>query len=96
MIVERVESVLLKLAGVFLVLFAIILTLSPSVRERAWDVGYRWQHWAGMFAWVAIFAFAHVEARKHLSERDPYLLPVAALLTGQNLGSGKQSGWWGP
>ena len=80
--IERVESALLKLAGVFLVLFSIILTLSPSVRERAWDVTYRWQHWAGLLAWVAIFAFAHIETRRHLIERDPYLLPIGALLTG--------------
>jgi len=83
--IERIESTLLKLAGVFLVLYAIILTLSPSVRERAWDVTYRWQHWVGLLAWVAIFAFAHVETKRHLTERDPYLLPVAALLTGWGL-----------
>lgn len=83
--IERNQSVLLKLAGVFLALFAIILTLSPSVRERAWDVDYRWQHWAGLLAWVAVFAFAHRETKRFLPERDPYLLPVAALLTGWGL-----------
>jgi len=83
--VERNQSSLLKLAGVFLALFAIILSLSPSVRERAWDVTYRWQHWVGFLAWVGIFTFAHVETKRHLPERDPYLLPVAALLTGWGL-----------
>ena len=82
---ERIQSLLLKLAGVFLALFAIILSLSPSVRERAWDVTYRWQHWAGLLAWVGIFIFAHVETKRHLPERDPYLLPIAALLTGWGL-----------
>jgi cell division protein FtsW (lipid II flippase) len=79
---ERNQSVLLKLAGVFLALFAIILSLSPAVRERSWNVDYRWQHWAGFFAWMVIFAFAHKETRRYLPERDPYLLPIAALLTG--------------
>ena len=83
--IDRIESNLLKLAGVFLVIFAIILTLSPTVRERSWDVSYRWQHWAGLLAWGATFWFAHIETRKRLSERDPYLLPVAALLTGWGL-----------
>ncbi len=83
--VERNQSSLLKLAGVFLALFAIILSLSPSVRERSWDVAYRWQHWVGFLAWVGIFTFAHVETKRHLPERDPYLLPVAALLTGWGL-----------
>jgi cell division protein FtsW (lipid II flippase) len=83
--IERNQSSLLKLAGVFLTLFAVILSLSPSVRERAWDVTYRWQHWAGLLAWVGIFSFAHIETKRYLPERDPYLLPVAAMLTGWGL-----------
>ncbi len=75
----------MKLAGVFLVFFAIILTLSPSVRERSWDVEYRWQHWVGFAAWVVVFAFAYRETKRHLPESDPYLLPIAALLTGWGL-----------
>ena len=82
---EQKQSMLLKLAGLFLTLFAIILSLSPSVRERSWDVAYRWQHWAGLLAWVAVFAFAHRETKRHLPEHDPYLLPIAALLTGWGL-----------
>ena len=79
---ERNQSSLLKLAGVFLTFFAIILSLSPSVRERAWDVAYRWQHWVGLLTWVGIFAFAHIETKRYLPDRDPYLLPIAAMLTG--------------
>jgi len=82
---EQNKSSLLKLAGLFLVLFAIILSLSPAVRERSWDVQYRWQHWIGLLAWGAVFAFAHREIKRYLPERDPYLLPVAALLTGWGL-----------
>jgi cell division protein FtsW (lipid II flippase) len=83
--IERFESGLLKLGGAFLFLFALILTLSPTVRERAWDVTYRWDHWVGLLAWVAIFSYAHVELKRRLIDRDPYLLPVAALLTGWGL-----------
>ena len=82
---ERNQNTLLKLAGVFLVLFAVILSLSPSVRERSWNVGYRWQHWAGLLAWVVVFTFAHRATKRYLPERDPYLLPIAALLTGWGL-----------
>ncbi len=85
MLTERNQSSLLRLAGVFLVLFAIILSLSPSVRERSWDVQYRWQHWIGLLAWVVVFTFADRETKRYLPERDPYLLPVAALLTGWGL-----------
>ena len=79
---ERKQSSLLNMAGVFLALFAIILSLSPAVRERSWSVDYRWQHWVGFLAWVVIFAFAHRETKRYLPERDPYLLPIASLLTG--------------
>ena len=50
--IEQKQSTLLKLAGCFLILFAIILSLSPAVRERTWDVTYRWRHWAGLLAWI--------------------------------------------
>ena len=85
MTIERKQSSLLRLAGVFLVLFAIILSLSPSVRERSWAVQYRWQHWIGLVAWAVVFAFAHRETKRYLPEHDPYLLPIAALLTGWGL-----------
>ena len=83
--IERKESTLLKLAGVFLTIFAVILSLSPTVRERTWDVSLRWQHWIGLLAWVIVFAFAHRELTRRLPEHDPYLLPIAALLTGWGL-----------
>jgi cell division protein FtsW (lipid II flippase) len=83
--IEHKQSALLKLAGVFLILFAIVLSLSPAVRERTWNVDFRWQHWTGLFAWVAVFIFAHRETKRYLPEHDPYLLPVAALLTGWGL-----------
>jgi cell division protein FtsW (lipid II flippase) len=85
MIAERNQNALLKLAGIFLVLFAIILSLSPAVRERSWNVEYRWQHWVGLLAWAIVFAFAHKATKRYLPERDPYLLPIAALLTGWGL-----------
>ena len=81
----RKQGTLLKLAAVFLTLFCIILSLSPAVRERTWDVAYRWQHWIGLVIWVAVFAFAHQQTKRYLPERDPYLLPIAALLTGWGL-----------
>jgi len=82
---KLIEGRLLKLAALFLALFAVVLSLSPSVRERTWDVSYRWEHWGGLFVWGIVFTFAHRETRRHLPERDPYLLPIAALLTGWGL-----------
>lgn len=82
---EQKENTLLKLAGVFLTLFAIILSLSPTVRERTWDVTIRWEHWIGLLVWVVAFAFAHRQLTLRLPDHDPYLLPIAGLLTGWGL-----------
>ena len=79
---KSVESRLLKLAALFLTLYAIILTLAPAVRQRSWAVDYRWSHWAGLAIWALIFALAQRELSRAMPDRDPYLLPIAAILTG--------------
>jgi cell division protein FtsW (lipid II flippase) len=79
---DATQSRLLRWAGFFLFINSIILTLSPAVRERAWDVDYRLSHWIGFFVWVILVIIAHGATVRHLPERDPYLLPAAALLSG--------------
>jgi cell division protein FtsW (lipid II flippase) len=82
---HRLQSRLLKLAAAFLFLYALILTLSPAGRERAWNVDYRWSHWLGFLVWAGMAALAHFQLRRRLPESDPYLLPLAALLSGWGL-----------
>jgi len=79
---DRNKDALLKLAGLFLFFFAIILSASPAVRERTWDVDFLWEHWIGLIAWAIIFIYAHKATSRYFPDRDPYLLPIAALLTG--------------
>jgi cell division protein FtsW (lipid II flippase) len=79
---DSTQSRLLRWAGLFLFTNAIILTLSPAVRERQWGVDYRLFHWTGLLVWFALVAIMNYATRKHLPERDPYLLPAAALLSG--------------
>ncbi|HXF85146.1 MAG TPA: FtsW/RodA/SpoVE family cell cycle protein [Anaerolineales bacterium] len=77
-----IQSRLLQAAAGFLILHALILTLSPAVRARTWDVEYRWSHWIAVIVWL-IFAWrAHRDISKHLPDADPYLLPTAMLLSG--------------
>jgi len=82
---DKTQSLLLRWAAFFLFVQSIILTLSPAVRERTWDVDYRLSHWAGFLVWVVLITFAHFATVKYLPERDPYLLPAAALLNGWGL-----------
>lgn len=77
-----IQRRLLMLAGFFLFLYSIILTLAPAARERSWSVAYHWNHWIGFGAWIVIFTLAHLYSVRRLPDSDPYLLPIAALLTG--------------
>jgi cell division protein FtsW (lipid II flippase) len=78
----QIQSRLLRLAGVFLFLYSLIITLAPAARARSWGVEYRWNHWLGFAFWIIIFTLAQILSRRHLPDADPYILPIAALLTG--------------
>ncbi|MBN1666931.1 MAG: FtsW/RodA/SpoVE family cell cycle protein [Anaerolineales bacterium] len=82
---NRMQSRLLLLAALFLACFALALSLSPAVRARSWQVELRWQHWLGYAVWLAGFWLADRQSRASLPRRDPYLLPLAALLCGWGL-----------
>lgn len=78
----RTERILLGVAALFILLYAVALSLSPAARIRSWQVDYRWWHWLGVLIWIGGIAAAHLQANRWLPERDPYLLPLAAILSG--------------
>jgi cell division protein FtsW (lipid II flippase) len=82
---DLTQSRLLRWAALFLFVQSIVLTISPAVRERTWDVDYRFSHWIGYCVWLGLIIFANQVTSKRLPERDPYLLPAAALLSGWGL-----------
>ncbi|HTX90141.1 MAG TPA: FtsW/RodA/SpoVE family cell cycle protein [Anaerolineales bacterium] len=79
---QQIQRRLLSLAGLFLFIYSVILTLAPAARARSWAVDYRLSHWPGFIAWVIIFGLADFFVSRRLPEADPYLLPLAGLLTG--------------
>ncbi len=68
-----------------MLLYALILTVSPSVRERSWEVEYPWIHWIGVLVWLVAFYLAHITSEKQFPYRDPYIIPISALLSGWGL-----------
>ena len=82
---DRLQGRLFNLAALFLGLYALALTLSPAVREHSWNVDYRWAHWGGLLLWLVLFNLVHIYSARRLPQRDPYLLPLAALLSGWGL-----------
>ena len=82
---DLTQSRLLRWSALFLFLQSIVLTVSPAVRERTWNVDYKISHWLGFLTWIVLVNLLHRITIKHLPERDPYILPAAALLTGWGL-----------
>lgn len=79
---RQIHNRLLKLAVVFLFLYSVVLTLAPAARSRSWAVALTWSHWLGFAIWAGAIAIAASQLRKRLPDSDPYLLPIAALLSG--------------
>lgn len=79
------QNRLLQYAGIFLFIQSIILTLAPVVRERTWDVDYRFSHWLGFFTWAILIFIANKVIQKKYPEADAYIFPSAALLSGWGL-----------
>jgi len=63
-------------------LYAITLSLSPAGRARSWEVDYRWDHWLGVGIWAVCALILHRQSTRRIPDRDPYLLPLATLLSG--------------
>ena len=81
----RIQGRLLILASIFLGLYALSLTLAPAARARNWEVDYRWNHWLGYLVWLILVIITNRQTNRHLPDRDPYLLPVAMILSGWGL-----------
>ncbi|GAB4501639.1 MAG: hypothetical protein Fur0035_11820 [Anaerolineales bacterium] len=81
----QIQSRLLRLAALFIFLMALALTLAPAARERSWQANLRWNHWAGVALWAFFVFVAQRRQSRLLPDADPYLFPIAALLSGWGL-----------
>lgn len=82
---DQVQNRLITLASLVIITHAVILTLAPAVRYHAGVERYRYAHWLGVIVWVVAFAFLHQQSKHKLPNRDPFILPVVALLSGIGL-----------
>ena len=78
---------LLRLAALFLGAYALGLTISPAVRNRAFEglAELRWVHWLGFAVWAGVFFLMDRQVREFLPNRDVFLVPLTALLSGWGL-----------
>ncbi len=82
---DNLQSILYWLAGIILFFYSIVLSLSSAVRFHSWQVSYRWEHWAGFSVWLLSALFINRISQQKFKNRDPYILPVVALLSGIGL-----------
>lgn len=66
-------------------LYSLALSIAPLVRDPAGQGTLSWSHWLGFVAWLILFNLVNVYSARRLPERDPYLLPIASLLSGWGL-----------
>lgn len=79
---DKTEARLLLLAAAFLFTYTLALSLAPAARAGSWAVAYNWRHGVGFVIWLVSVFIAHRQMNKLLPERDPYIFPAAALLSG--------------
>jgi cell division protein FtsW (lipid II flippase) len=79
--VDKRQSRLLVIAALLELALAIALTISPAVRNHSGSEDYRWAHWLGVLAWFAVFTILNWQSSRKLPHRDPFLLPIVAVLT---------------
>lgn len=73
------------LAAAFLFLYAIILSLSPVLKYRSWQVDLRWTHWIGLLI-ISIGFFVLQSVLSRCSKNyDTFLFPIIYLLSGWGL-----------
>ncbi len=82
---DHTQIRLLRWAALFLFIYSITLTLSPAVRERSWNVDYKFTHWFAFLVWLVCIYVSNVVTVKYLQDRDPFLYPAIAFLNGWGL-----------
>ncbi|NLG97460.1 MAG: FtsW/RodA/SpoVE family cell cycle protein [Chloroflexi bacterium] len=82
---DHKQSRLIRYAAFFLLAYSIALSLAPAARLHRWEVDYRWNHWIGFLVWLIGTAVIHQMLMRVMPERDPYIFPIVALLTGWGL-----------
>lgn len=73
------------IAGLVVVALAINEALATSVRYRSTTLPVPSEHWLGVVGWLVVFGLLHRQVSRKIPNRDPYLLPIVAMLTGIGL-----------
>jgi len=70
---ENLGRLLFLFSIFFLLSLSLLLTLSPAVKYRRWDVDYPWSHWIGFFTWIFCTILTYKTANIALQNWDKIL-----------------------
>lgn len=77
-----VQRNLLFIAGLFIVVYALILSFAPVVRLHANWQESKWEHWSSVLAWTVSLIILVPQINKHYPNHDYLLIPIVFLLSG--------------
>jgi len=84
--IQQRESRLLYLTFILLCLTATAITIAPAARASSWrDVSFPIQHFVVLPVWALGAYLIQRSLKENASHRDPFLLPIALLLSGWGL-----------
>lgn len=73
------------MAALLVIANGLTLSLAPAVRYHGGSEYYQFDHWIGILVWVIISALLHRQSIRKSPQRDPYILPIAMMLSGIGL-----------
>ena len=82
---DRLQFSLFFLGGLILLLYSAVLTFAPVIRSLSWNTSLIWEQWIGFLIWLVTSFLIHKASTRHLTNRDPYILPIVYILTGIGL-----------
>ncbi len=82
---ELIQKRLMTLTVLFLFSASLALTFAPAVRFHTLQTALKWQHWIGFSVWLSGFFIFFWQADRVIPHRDPYLMPLAGLMSGWGL-----------
>lgn len=80
------ERLLLGVAAAFSALALFALALAPAARAVTWaEFTPRWEHALSLAFWLLAAVVGHLALSRRLPRRDPFLFPIAMLLSGWSI-----------
>ena len=83
--VDPLQNRLFIITSMIPLVYAVILTMAPAIRNHAGIEALQFQHWIGVAVWLLGFSILHRLSIDRIPTHDRYLLPIVSALSGIGL-----------